>query len=176
MEPLLQKFLIFILIIHKKPSPLLPSQIVAQGVKGGEALTTGVTYEYQHPYFKWDGATDGANGSGVDGYYVYFGTNSSADPAIDGNYQNSNEYTVTTAMTAGDIYYLRLKVKDKLGNVSEANNYFSYRYWYISPPGTILQTSKNDFSSGINTSVDLSLDGSMKLKKEENGSWSTGNQ
>ncbi|MFZ2544374.1 MAG: fibronectin type III domain-containing protein [Candidatus Saccharimonadales bacterium] len=154
--------------------PTLPSQMIVFANKGSTAqLTSGQTYEHQHPYFTWQGATDGANGSGIDGYYVYFGTNSSADPAIDGNYQHGADYVATTPMTAGEVYYLRIKTKDKLGYVSSTATYFSYRYWYISPPGTQIMTSDQDFNTGVNTKVSISGN-SMQLRKLDNGSWATG--
>lgn len=156
-------------------APTLPSQFSARGTKDGEVLSSGQTYEYQHPYFSWQGATDGSNGSGVAGYYVYFGEDSNADPETKGNYQTNTDYTVTTAMSAGSVTYLRLKVKDKLGNVSDAATYFSYRYFYISPPGSILKTTKDEFAQGENSLVDLnSIDGSLRLRQQPGGSWSTG--
>lgn len=153
--------------------PSLPSQMTARSKKGGIELTTGSTHEHQHPYFTWSGSSDGPNGSGVDGYYVYFGLDSNANPETLGSYQSSTDYTVTTPMTAGEVYYLRIKAKDRLGNVSPAATYFSYRYFYVSPPGAIVKTSSSDFSEGINTGVAIN-NGSMKLQNNQNGTWSTG--
>jgi hypothetical protein len=153
--------------------PSLPSQFTALSKQGGATLTTGQTYEWEHPYFTWNGADDGANGSGVAGYYVYFGTDSNADPVTDGNYQAGSSYTVTTPMTAGDLYYIRIKAKDNLGNVSSAATYFSYRYWYISPPGSQVMTSDQDFSNGNNTRVSIS-NGAMQLRQQASGVWSLG--
>lgn len=155
--------------------PSLPVQLIAKSDVGGQALESGQTHESQHPYFEWTGASDGANGSGVDGYYVYFGTDSGADPAIAGNYQKQSNYTVTYPMDSGSVYYLRLKVKDKLGNVSTAGTYFSYRYWYISPPGTFMAASQGDYMNGVSNNVDVSSNpGTMSIRKNDNGSWSTG--
>lgn len=153
------------------PSP--PSVFTAtKNATDTTPLVSGQTYEHQHPVFSWSGAND-ANGSGVDGYYVYFGTDSSADPATQGSYQKSSKYTVTSAMTAGEIYYVRLKAKDALGNISPASTYFSYRYWYISPPGSQVATSDSDFLNGINT--DLSIQGgSVQLPQLSSGSWANG--
>lgn len=162
-------------INHTKETspPSLPSQFSALSKKGGSVLNSGQTYEHQHPYFSWSGTDDGANGSGVEGYYVYFGLNSSADPVVDGSYQIEQDYTVTAPMVAGEVYYLRLKVKDSLGNISPAATYFSYRYFYISPPGSIVKTSTADFSEGINVNVAID-NGTMELKPLATGAWSTG--
>lgn len=155
-------------------APDLPSQFTAYDRKGGAALTSGTTYEHQHPYLSWAGANDGSNGSGIAGYYVYFGTESSADPVAAGTFQTNTDYTVTTAMTAGNVYYVRIKVKDNLGNVSDAATYFSYRYWYISPPGRVLKSSQSDFSQGVNSGLSISGDGTASLIKQSDGIWSTG--
>lgn len=154
-------------------APSLPSQFFAYSKKDGAQLSSGQTYEWQHPYFAWDGAADNAGGAGVAGYYVYFGTNSGADPVTAGSYQTTKNYTVTAPMTAGDVYYVRIKVADKLGNISDAATFFSYRYFYISPPGEVVKTSDGDFSAGEN--VDLTINnGAMSLKKQDTGAWSTG--
>lgn len=153
--------------------PTLPSQMTASSKEGGVQLISGQTYEYQHPYFSWSGSSDGSNGAGVDGYYVYFGSESNADPIVSGNFQRDQMYTVTTPMTAGEVYYLRIKVKDKLGNISAAATYFSYRYFYISPPGSIVKTSSADFTEGVNTDVMVD-NGSMQLRRKDSGVWSTG--
>lgn len=160
---------------QESDSPMLPSQLTAKSSVASDALnlSTGQTHEYQHPYFKWQGADDGPGGSGVDGYYVYFGTNATADPEIDGSYQKQSDYTVSTPMTAGEVYYLRLKVKDNLGNVSSAATFFSYRYFYISPPENVIKSSSLDFSKGINNGVSIDDDG-MKLLSSDLGTWSTG--
>lgn len=160
---------------QESTAPALPSQLNAKSSNDTDAqvLSSGVSYEHQHPHFTWSGADDGVNGSGIDGYYVYFGTNSNADPVVDGNYQNSTEYTVSSPMIAGDVYYLRIKVKDRLGSVSVAATYFSYRYFYISPPESIIKSTANDFSSGTNTSISIE-ENSMKLRAETQGSWATG--
>jgi len=154
-------------------SPNLPSQFNAKDKKNGTDLISGETNESQHPYFSWSGADDGINGSGIAGYYVYFGVDSNADPETYGNYQTSMDYTVSTAMEAGGVYYFRIKVKDNLGNISSAATYFSYRYFYISPPGSIVKASSSDFSEGLNSNLAVS-NGSMQLQLESTGAWSTG--
>jgi len=158
---------------QEETAPSLPSQFTAYSTKGGTQLTSGQTSPYQHPYFTWAGANDGTNGSGVKGYYVYYGTNSTADPAVDGNFQTSSDYTVTAPMVAGDVYYVRIKSVDVLGNVSAGATFYSYRYFYISPPGSQIRTSQTDFSQGVNTGVALN-GGSMSLPNQPEGAWATG--
>jgi hypothetical protein len=154
-------------------APSLPSQFTAYSEKGGTTLSSGATSSSQHPYFTWNGADDGVNGSGIAGYNVYFGTDSAADPAVTGNYQTTTDYVVDLPMTAGDVYYLRIKAVDALGNSSSAATFFSYRYFYISPPGSQVRTSNDDFSQGINSGVNIT-NGTMSLPNVSTGSWSTG--
>lgn len=158
---------------QEETAPTVPSQLTAFGKKDGEVLSSGQTYEYQHPYFTWSGASDGGNGSGVEGYYVYFGLDSNADPSVTGSYQNNTDYTVSTPMTAGEVYYLRIRSKDRIGNLSPSATYFSYRYFYISPPNSIVKTSDSDFTAGSNTNVAVG-GGAMQLKKNDTGAWTTG--
>jgi len=113
---------------------------------GGTALTSGQSYSHRNPYFTFTGATDVQ--SGIDGYYVYFGSNASADPETLGVYQYATNYTVATSMINGTTYYLLIKVKDKLGNKSEAVTGFTYIYNGISPATTTsLITNQADWDN-----------------------------
>jgi len=107
-------------------APTQPSQLTAKSLRGAGSIDifSGQPYEYQHPYFSWSGASDGVNGSGVDGYYVYFGTVPDANPATAGTYQTTSDYVVSDPMTSQSVYYLIIKVKDKLGNTSGAATWF----------------------------------------------------
>ncbi|NMA29646.1 MAG: hypothetical protein GX943_01095, partial [Candidatus Pacebacteria bacterium] len=90
----------------------------------GELLVSEVWYKHSNPYFEWreaeatDGASDGSNGSGVAGYYVYFGFDEEADPTEDGSWQIDNHYTASN-LEDGQIYYLRVRASDDAGNVAE---------------------------------------------------------
>ncbi len=117
---------------------------------GGISLTSGNAYKYTNPYFTWSGASDG--GVGIAGYYVYYGTNSAADPVTDGTYQAENYYTVTKSMST-DVYYLIIKTKDVSNNISEAQTGFVYEYEGVSPPTVITYTTTEDFSLGNATNV-----------------------
>ncbi|HUD21055.1 MAG TPA: hypothetical protein VMQ44_03260 [Candidatus Saccharimonadales bacterium] len=156
--------------------PSLPSEFHAYDQSGGQELVSGATYTYHHPYFTWNGASDGIGGSGVAGYYVYFGTDSNADPAVSGNYQTATNYTADTPMTAGDIDYLKIKVKDKLGNISSSGApFFSYRYWFVSPPTSISVSSNADFNQGTGQAIDMTNgSGGATLITQPTGSWANG--
>lgn len=160
---------------QEETAPTLPSQLTSKSSRlpDAETIQSGRDYEHQHPYFSWSGSSDGANGSGLEGYYVYFGTNSNADPVTDGNYQTTSDYVVSSPMIAGEVYYLRIKSRDRLGNTSDAATFFSYRYFYISPPGSIIKSTGSDFSQGTNNGIAVSGN-TMKLRSSAEGSWSTG--
>jgi len=134
---------------------------------GGVTLTSGSSYGYHQPYFTWTGATDAE--TSVAGYYLYYGTSSSTDPATAGNYQTTANYTATLEMTTGTTYYLRLKTKDAAGNISAATTGFTYIYSGVSPPQSITQTLSTDFSGGTATNVATTGD-QIKLSSKS-GFW-----
>ena len=86
-------------------------------------LTSNTWHNAPAPYFEWPnedetgGATDTATGSGVMGYYVYFGTNPNAVPATDGVWQTGHAYTASS-LTSGSTYYFRLQSKDNASNIA----------------------------------------------------------
>lgn len=123
---------------------------------GGVSISSGQSYRYQSPYFSWTGATD--TESSVAGYYVYFGTNGSANPESEGSFQTTNTYTVTADMVQGQTYYLRLQSKDGNGNTSTPTTGFIYTYTGVSPPQTVTQTSTADFTSGTTDTVNVTND------------------
>lgn len=143
--------------------PVNPSVTSAYSQQtNGVSLNSGQVYRYEHPYFAWSGATD--SGSGVDGYYVYFGTNVDADPQTNGQYQSSSFYIANEALTEGT-YYLKIKTKDANGNVnSDSYDAFTYQYAGVSPFLSEEKTTKVDFDKGTLTNVtSASVDGSLRL-------------
>lgn len=148
--------------------PTNPTTITGKSqAVGGVTLTSGNSYGYHQPYFSWTGATDAE--TSVAGYYLYYGTSSSADPATAGNYQTTANYTTTLEMTTGTTYYLRLKTKDTAGNISDATTGFTYVYNGVSPPQSITQTLSSDFSGGTATNVAITGD-QIKLSSKA-GFW-----
>lgn len=130
-------------------SPPETSSISVTGLStgGGTALTTGGTYTYPTPYFSWTGATD--TETGLEGYYVYYGSNASADPISLGAFQYTTNYQVGTNMVAGTTYYLLIKAKDKIGNISDTITAFTYTYNGVSPATTRTVSTQGDFEQGV---------------------------
>lgn len=76
------------------------------------------------PYFTWSGASD-SQGSVV-GYYVYFGTNVSANPETAGTYQTAANYQATSISGNEESYYLKVQSVDDEDNVSSDVESFEY--------------------------------------------------
>ncbi len=149
--------------------PVNPSSVKAYSQQiNGDTLTSETAYNHAHPYFSWTGATD--NGSGVDGYWVYFGTDNNADPAISGVFQEDTTYSVNLAMNTGN-YYLLIKTQDNDGNISSSSwNAFIYNYNGVSPFLTEDKSSQSDFDLGSFDKMTTLGEGSMRLNSV-NGFW-----
>lgn len=121
-------------------APTNPTDIVAYTTATQSAtITTDTWYAHSEPNFDWPdaevagGATDGAGGSGIDGYYVYFGTDESADPEVDGTLQTTTAFTADS-LTTGETYYLRILAVDDAENVSASVwDAFTYKYDATAP-------------------------------------------
>ncbi len=150
--------------------PVNPTNLTAKSTKiSGTDLTSGTAYAYTHPYFSWEGGSD--NGSGIDGYYVYFGNNSGADPEAEGIYQTTSEYVVNLAMETGN-YYLKIKAKDRDGNVSNTTwDAFTYNYIGVSPSLNKTVTSQADFEKGTVENVSTSNNVNALQLESVNGFW-----
>ena len=87
-------------------------------------------YNHSRPYFEWTGATDGT-GSGISGYYVYFGVDPDADATISGELVTTASYSATLATdsTEDGVNYLKIKTVDNAGNIS-SSHWSPYEYFY----------------------------------------------
>gem|GEM_PF-6842666 len=131
--------------------PTNPDTLEVRDKNGGSTLlTTNNWYNYPEPYFHWTGATDA--GSGVQGYFVYFGTNASADPELAGDFQTADNYEPDFDLVNGSTYYLRIKTRDYAYNVSPStwapfvykydnDNPSQVEYINVDPPGPSTATS-----------------------------------
>jgi hypothetical protein len=89
------------------------------------------------PHFEWSGAAD-PSGSGVDGYYLYYGSDPNADPAStsgiieddsSSHLSTNANYTLDKEMTTDTTYYFRIKTIDAANNVTDsASTLFTYKY------------------------------------------------
>ncbi|MCL5412011.1 MAG: DUF2341 domain-containing protein, partial [Patescibacteria group bacterium] len=161
--PSLDNFTLYYLSDNSPPTN--PTTTLGYSTSGkATSLTSDNWYNYATPYFEWSGAADSE--SGVDGYYVYFGTDNTANPVTAGNYQTGANYTASS-LSSGSTYYLLVKTKDTAGNIiSSTYSAFMYKFdstaptnpSYItpSPAGysstnsyTFIWPAGNDSNSGI---------------------------
>ncbi|MEI7425555.1 MAG: Ig-like domain-containing protein [Candidatus Moraniibacteriota bacterium] len=116
--------------IYDTTAPNNPTVTGYQTSGKTNTLPTNNWYNYANPYFEWTTPQDEPSGAGlasvgIEGYYVYFGTDNAADPTV---WQTTANYTSAISMTSGLTYYLRVKTKDNLGNISSAVTVFTYKY------------------------------------------------
>lgn len=131
-----------------KPSSSSGGAITASKANGGAALAANAWTNGSSPYFNWPAAADA--GSGIAGYCVYVGTDSSADPAttkgllgISPVYTDNNcqfmvpgadldlakaGYLATALTSSNSPYYLVVKAIDVAGNLSIGSTSFAFRF------------------------------------------------
>lgn len=151
------------IIYHQDSSaPTNPDTLLSYETSTKAAsLSTNTWYNKANPYFEWSGATE-ASGSGILGYYVYFGQNSTANASTSGAFQTTASYSATLAQDGE--YYLNIKTKDNAGNISTSNwSPFHYRYDGTAPNeiGTIsvsprIYSATNDFDMSWTAITDIS--------------------
>ncbi len=146
------------------PDPVLAANGYSQEISG-ESLVSGTGYKFTSPFFSWTPSTDGE--SSVEGYYVYFGSNASGDPVANGSFQYGNTYSVLDNLSNGS-NYLRIVVKDILGNLSSAETVFEYVYEGVAPVVT-LDVDSGGFSG---TFVSSQVGGTgLTLERDLDGFW-----
>lgn len=118
-------------------APSIPDILVSKDTNGGSDITTDTWYPHSGPYFSWSGSSDGS-GSGISGYYVYFGTTAGSTPSTAGTFQAGTTFTASN-LISGSTYYLRIQVKDNAGNISPVWSPFTYKFDNTLPtnPNTI---------------------------------------
>jgi hypothetical protein len=161
-----------IIYVSEDVDPQNPDTILAYSQRiSGDTLVSEVAYRHAHPYFSWSGATD--SGSGVAGYYVYYGSDENADPESVGVFQITDSFQVNIGMTTGN-YYLRIKTKDEEANTEDETwEAFTYNYQGASPYLTETVTSQEDFEAGSAETTNVSTSnevGSVQLEHTD-GFW-----
>jgi hypothetical protein len=113
----------------------------------GATIVSGVYHGSSGPYFDWpgvgesQGASDGEGGSGIAGYYVYYGIGATADPVVLGTFTTAT-HKEGVGMTTGHTYYFRMKTKDEAGNVSgEVGSTFVFNYDANAPSNPVSITA-----------------------------------
>jgi hypothetical protein len=138
---------------------------LSQQVSGNSLISgTANSYKYTNPYFSWTAGSDSQ--STISGYYVYFGTGSTAVPSTQGEFQSSSTYSSTAELSPGT-YYLRVQTKDSSGNISDPITGFTYLYSGIA-------ASTNTFgatSSFTGTTENVTLSNDQIKLANRSGFW-----
>lgn len=138
-------------------APSNPSTINAYSTSGKTIELTDTDWaSYANPYFEFSGAADAE--TGVKGYYVYFGTDSNANPYVSGIYQAHSgaasavqNFTSSETLVAGSTYYFIIGTENNAVLQSTKATQFTYKYdptapsspeyVNVSPVGCSTQTS-----------------------------------
>ncbi len=117
--------------------PNNPASVTAVGNPGSASLTANHYYNYSDVAFSWNVPDDNSEvtvPSGIAGYYVYFGTDDTANPYTAGTYQTTTSFTyLIDAANNGQQYYLRMQTVDQAGNRSSSATLFNYKFDVTKP-------------------------------------------
>lgn len=141
------------------------SAITAAKTHGGSTLNANDWTNSSAPYFSWAGGTDGQ--SGIKGYCLYLGTDSTADPvttkgmlgtsptATGGSCQflvtdtnldlATSGYLASAFTTSNSPYYLRIKAIDNAGNVYGTSDQFAFKFDNTPPTNPSYITAPSGF-------------------------------
>ena len=145
-----------------------PSAIVGFSSNGGVAIAENTWYGHMTPHFTWAEPADYADvidPAGVEGYYVYFGTDGSTDPT---DYQTMRSYTASLGVTTGT-YYLRIKTVDGAGNVSLPETVFTYKYDKTPPTNISFVSLPSQFVSTKDVTITWPTAGPQTASDEHSG-------
>ncbi|MDX9739326.1 MAG: fibronectin type III domain-containing protein [Candidatus Dojkabacteria bacterium] len=104
-------------------NPSVSGLTILSAQESGVPIESETWYNYASPLFTWReaedvlGASDGANGSGVSGYYVYWGEEEDGDPVEYGTFQEENIF-IPSDLEDSKEYYLRVQSVDYAGNLA----------------------------------------------------------
>ena len=120
-----------------------PSNLKAYtGSSKSHSIANGARTKETSPYFTWSA---GSATTGVQGYYVYFGTNSNANPQTSGSFQTTRNFSTSGLSGNNKTYYLRIKTRANDDSVSAAVASFTYALdTKVGKPGTVTSTAEDD--------------------------------
>ncbi len=105
-------------VLDAPPAPTLKAY---SSSKKSRSYKNGARKADEKIYFTWNEPSDE---DGIEGYYVYFGKDKNANPETSGTFQTARYYTSKKMSGNSVSYYLRVKAKDTVGDVTiTAANY-----------------------------------------------------
>ncbi len=132
-------------------APTLPDAATGRSACDGESMTNGGSSAALHPCFSWTAAEDNEGGAGVDGYFVSFGADPQADPQADGTWQHGTTYLAAAPMEPGKQHVLRVRARDRAGNLSVTKTLFAFRFDGRVPSSTTTWQRPDALSTGAGT-------------------------
>jgi hypothetical protein len=170
-SPILSDF--SILYFSDENPPNNPSNIIGYTDNGKTAQLTDSNWSNSSsPYFEWTEPIEEAGESGVKGYWVYFGTDSTADPKTSGVFRYIPNFQASLSdADSGKTYYLAISAEDVAGNriTQSAPDYyknFTYKFDKTAPnvPSSITVnpvgwTTINEFNFSWQAATDQLING-----------------
>jgi len=167
------------------PSSPTPAQV---SPTDSTPLINNTWHNHTNPQFDLTGASDAT--SGLDGYYVYWGTVSNAEPMTLGTFQTVSTFSPTLSLPdSGQTFYLRARDKDRAGNLytnTDTSQYtlFTYKFDVTNPdpisyitPNPTGWSSNDSFSFTWPTASDPLVNGASsgikgyEYKRQIDASW-----
>jgi hypothetical protein len=155
-KPIIEKPVVNIQNDIIPPTMFSVDKIIFYGNETGEDMGYNNIFEDDSSItIKWPDVFDE---DGVDGYYVYFGINRSANPVSGGVY--IREKNISKVLDIPGIYFVMISARDKKGNISSPvvaqYNYKVYPEWITNNPMQYLLVTNRptyfyiyDYSNGI---------------------------
>ncbi len=156
---------------------------------GGTELNTNDWTNGSSPYFSWTAGTD--TGSGIKGYCLYLGTNSSADPtttkgllgtspldtaghcqfAVSGNSVDLSTagYMGSPLTTSNSSYYLLVRAIDNAGNIFGTSAEFHFRFDNTPPTNPGFITAPSGFINTKSTTLTWPTSGGQATSDTASG-------
>jgi hypothetical protein len=171
--------------------PSNASDIILHKTNGGLAVTTG-GWTNTNGYFSWTAATDNSGGSGVLGYCLYLGSDSTGDPhtskgmlgnslldtggacpfAVSGTSVDLNQIGLLaqSLTTSAQPYYLNIKALDSSKNIfGGASESFSFKYDNVAPDNPLFITAPSQFLSSKKVTLMWTTSGSDAAQDDTSG-------
>jgi hypothetical protein len=173
------------------PPPTNASSIVMSRSNGGANVASN-GWTNASPYFSWTAGADDSGGSGIMGYCLYLGQDSTGNPvtsagdlgasplntggacpfAVSGTNIDTaiNGYLGTALTTSANPYYLNVKAIDNAGNIyASSPAQFQFRYDNTPPTNPAFISAPSEFVSNKQVTLTWSTSGSDAASDDTSG-------
>jgi len=158
---------------------------------GGESVTTGEWTNAATPYFNWIAGEDEDGGSGLGGYCLYLGQDSTANPVTTKGFLGESpvdpygdcqfkvaspeldlslEGLIGSALeTSTDPYYLNVRAIDLAGNIHAESAQFEFRLDVTQPQNPLFISAPSQFVSDKDVELTWDTQGSSAATDDDSG-------